>query len=327
MAVRTDYLEEFRLFKGTAGKTWFGLLLAILLIIPATVESYLVFLAALAATHIIIAVGLNLLTGYAGQISLGHAGFIAIGAYTSSLLMLKLNAPFALALPAAGLVAGLFGLVLGFPALRLTGPYLAVATLGFGIAVAQVLVKWEALSGGSIGLHPPKPAFGLLSIDSDTRFYFLSIITMLVMTIGAANLVRSKIGRAFVAIRDSEIAAQAMGVNVPLYKTMAFAISALYAGIGGALMGHLVGYINPDSFGVAASIYFLSMIVIGGLASILGSIVGSIFLTALTHLLSGIKSLPMVIYGGLLILVVIFEPHGLWGRWRRIRLYWRSWPF
>jgi branched-chain amino acid transport system permease protein len=327
MAARTDYLEEIRLFKGVAGKTWFVVLLAMLLAIPVTVESYLVFLVALAAVHIIIAVGLNLLTGYTGQISLGHAGFIAIGAYTSALLMLKLNAPFSLALPAAGLVSGLFGLALGFPALRLTGPYLAVATLGFGIAVAQVLVKWESLSGGSIGLHPPRPAFGPFTIDSDTRFYYLAIAVMLLMTIGAANLVRSRIGRAFVAIRDSEIAAEAMGVDVSRYKTLAFAISAVYSGIGGALMGHLVGYINPDSFGVASSIYYLSMIVIGGLASIFGSIAGSIFLTALTHILSGIKNLPMVIYGSLLILVVIFEPRGLWGRWQRIRQYWRSWPF
>jgi len=327
MAVRTDYLEEIRLFKGAAGKVWFGLLLTTLLVAPATVESYLVFLLALAATHIIIAIGLNLLTGYTGQVSLGHAGFIAIGAYTSALLTLKLNAPFALALPSAGLVSGLFGFLLGLPALRLSGPYLAVATLGFGIAVAQVLVKWEALSGGSLGLHPPRPSFWLLSIDTDTRFYFLTITTMLLMTIAAVNLLKSKIGRAFIAVRDSEIAAQAMGINVSLYKTLAFATSAFYAGIGGSLMGHLVGFINPDSFNVAASIYFLSMIVIGGLGSILGSILGPIFLTGLTHLLSDIKSLPMVVYGVLLILVVIFEPHGLWGRWRKVRVYWRSWPF
>ena len=157
MDVRTDYLQEIRLFRSMAAKCCFALLLVVLLVIPAVVESYLVYLLALAAVHIIIAIGLNLLIGYTGQISLGHAGFMAIGAYASSLLMLKLQFPFLLAFPVAGLIAGLFGLLLGFPALRLTGPYLTIATLGFGIAVAQVLVKWDSLSGGSIGIHPPKP--------------------------------------------------------------------------------------------------------------------------------------------------------------------------
>lgn len=327
MDVRTDSHKEIWLFRSAAARAWFGLLLAVLLVIPVAVESYLVYLFSLAAIHIIIAIGLNLLVGYTGQISLGHAGFIAIGAYASSLLMLKLHLPFAVALPAAGIIAGLFGFLLGFPALRLTGPYLAIATLGFGIAVAQILVKWEALSGGSIGIHPPKPSLGPLAVSTETRFYYLVVSLMLLMTIGAVNLVRSKIGRAFIALRESDIAAQAMGVNLTLYKTLAFALSAFYAGIGGGLMGHLIGFISPESFNLLASIYFLSMIVIGGLASILGSVLGAIFLTALTHLLSGIQNLPMVIYGAFLILVVMFEPNGLRGRWEKIRLYWRLWPF
>jgi len=150
---------------------------------------------------------------------------------------------------------------------------------------------------------------------------------MLLMTIGAANLMRSKIGRAFIAVRDSDIAATAMGVNLTLYKTLAFAVSAFYAGIGGSLMAHLIGFISPESFNLLVSIQFLSMIVIGGLASILGSILGAIFLTALPYFLSGIKDLPMVIYGACLIVVVMFEPHGLRGRWGKIRHYWRLWPF
>ena len=327
MNLQTDYREEIRLFKSTAAKVWFGLLLLALLAIPMLLESYLLSLLALAAIHIIIAIGLNLLIGYTGQISLGHAGFIGIGAYTSSLLMLKLHLPFVLALPAAGVAAGLFGFLVGLPALRLTGPYLAIATLGFGIAVGQVLVRWEALSGGSLGIHPPKPSIGPLVLSSETHFYYLAVSTMLLMTLGAANLVKSRIGRAFIAIRESEIAALAMGVNLTLYKTLAFAVSAFYAGIGGSLMGHLIGYISPDGFNFLVSIYFLSMIVIGGLASILGSILGALLLTALPYLLSGIKNLPMVIYGACLILVVMFEPHGLRGRWTKFRLYWHSWPF
>lgn len=327
MDLRSDYLQEIRLFRSTAAKCWFALLVVVLLVIPALVESYLLYLAALAAVHIIIATGLNLLIGYTGQISLGHAGFMAIGAYTSSLLMLKLHVSFALAFPIAGLIAALFGFLLGFPALRLSGPYLAVATLGFGIAIAQIAVRWDSLSGGSIGIHPPKPSFGQYILSRETHLYYLSILTMLLMTIGAVNLMRSKIGRAFVAVRDSDIAAAAMGVNLALYKTLAFALSAFYAGIGGSLMAHLVGFISPESFNLLVSIQVLSMVVIGGLASIQGSILGAIFLTALPYFLSGMKNLPMVIYGACLILVVMFEPHGLRGRWERIRLYWRMWPF
>ncbi len=325
--VKTDYLEDIRLFKTTAAKLWFGLLLLALLVTPTLLESYLLSLLTLAAIHIIIAIGLNLLIGYTGQISLGHAGFIAIGAYTSSLLMLKLHLTFALALPAAGVVAGLFGFLVGLPALRLTGPYLAIATLGFGIAVGQILVKWEALSGGSLGIHPPKPSIGPLVLRTETHFYYLAVSMMLLMTFMAVNLTKSKIGRAFVALRESEIAALAMGVNLTLYKTLAFAISAFYAGIGGSLMAHQVGYISPDGFNLLVSIYFLSMIVIGGLASILGSILGALLLTALPYFLSGIKNLPMVIYGACLIMIVMFEPHGLRGRWTKIHLYWRLWPF
>ena len=327
MTLQTDYRKEIRLFNSTAAKVWFGLLLLGLLAIPTVLESYLLSLLALAAIHIIIAIGLNLLIGYTGQISLGHAGFIAIGAYTSSLLMLKLHLPFVLALPAAGAVAGLFGFLVGLPALRLTGPYLAIATLGFGIAIGQVLVRWEALSGGSLGIHPPRPSIGRLVLNTETHFYYLAVSMMLLMTLGAANLVKSRIGRAFIAIRESEIAALAMGVNLTLYKTLAFAVSAFYAGIGGSLMGHLIGYISPDGFNFLVSIYFLSMIVIGGLASIFGSILGALLLTALPYLLSGIKNLPMVIYGACLILVVMFEPQGLRGRWTKFRLYWQLWPF
>ncbi len=327
MELRTTYLHEIRLFKSTATKVWLALLLLALLITPALIESYLVYLLALAAVHIIIAIGLNLLVGYSGQISLGHAGFMAIGAYASSLLMLKLHLPFVLALPLAGLLAGVFGLLVGFPALRLSGPYLAIATLGFGIAVAQTLVKWESLSGGSLGIHPPSPSFGPLIMRTETQHYYLVVTIMVVLTIAAANLMKSKIGRAFIAIRESETAALAMGVNLTLYKTLAFAISAFYAGIGGSLMGHLVGFISPESFNPLVSIYFLSMIVIGGLASILGAILGAVLLTALPHYLAGLKNLPMVIYGACLVLITMFEPYGLSGRWAKIRLYWKLWPF
>lgn len=236
--------------------------------------------------------------------------------------MLKLHLPFALALSAAVVVAGFFGFLVGLPALRLTGPYLAIATPGFGIAVGQILVKWEALSGGSLGLHPPTPSIGPLILSTETHFYYLAVSMMLLMTLGAANLMKSKIGRAFIAVRESEIAALAMGVNLTLYKTLAFAVSAFYAGVGGSLMGHLIGYISPEGFNLLLSIYFLSMIVTGGMASILGSILGAILLTALPYFLSGIKNLPMVIYGACLILVVMFEPYGLKGRWMKLRLYW-----
>lgn len=274
--------------------------------------NYYLYLLSLAGVWAIAALGLNLLTGYAGQISIGHAGFVAIGAYTSALLALKAGFPFWAALPVAGVVSAIVGLALGVPALRLSGPYLAIATLGFVVAVEQVSDKWSAVTGGFQGLKVPRPAFGPLEIADDRGLYALTLILVAAMTWLAINLVRSPVGRAFIALRDSEPAAQATGVSPTRFKVLAFAVSAFYGGVAGSLYAHLVGFISPPDFNLAVSIFLVSVIVVGGLASIPGTLVGAVFLTLFFQRLSGLRDLRSVIYGLGLILVVIFLPGGLW---------------
>ncbi|MFQ5401471.1 MAG: branched-chain amino acid ABC transporter permease [Anaerolineae bacterium] len=300
---------------------WIVLMLTAL-VIPFILPGYLIFIVTLGGVWAIAAVGLNLLTGYTGQISIGHAGFVSLGAYTSALLTLKAGLSFWLALPIAGIVAGIVGFGLGLPALRLSGPYLTIATLGFGVAVAQIAQKWEPVTGGFQGLHPPRPSFGSWALESDAALYLLVLAVLLLMTWLAANLLHSPYGRAFIALRDSEPAAQAAGISLARYKTLAFALSAFYAGVAGSLYAHLVGFISPPDFGLSVSIFLISIIVIGGLASLPGSILGAVVLTVLFQRLSGLRDLRSVVYGVSLVLMVIFLPGGL----ARIRLPVRLWP-
>lgn len=292
---------------------------AVLAVLPWFLGPYPTYILALAGVYTVAAIGLNLLTGYAGQMSLGHAGFIAIGAYTSALLTIKLGWSFWLALPAAGVLTGVLGLVLVIPALRLSGLYLAIATLGFGAAVPQLLVKWDALSGGYNGLKPPRPELFGWTLETDWALYYLVMVVTIIMTWLALNLIKSRTGRALVAVRDSEIAAQAMGISMVRYKSIAFVVSSFYAGVAGSLYAHLVGFISPNDFSLVMSINLLSVIVIGGLASIPGSILGALFLVLLPQLLSGVKNLSSAVYGLALIAVVIFLPGGLWGWWMTAR--------
>jgi branched-chain amino acid transport system permease protein len=307
----------------------------------------------LMAIHVIVTIGLNILVGYTGQISLGHAGFFAIGSYGTILLMTNFNIPFFLALLLAGFIAAFFGFILGIPALRLEGPYLAIATLGFGMGITQVIGRWQVF-GGRMGLEAPPldiiQPFGSYNLESDRQLYFLIIPITFLLLMAARNLMRTKVGRAFIAIRDSDIAAETMGVNLVYYKTLAFAVSAFYAGIAGGLMAFLLGFISPVSYNFILSIYFLAFVIIGGLGSIFGSIMGGIFMTYLMLVLDKIQELPYfgpalisfseqwmsisgvsnisnIIFGLIIVLVVVFEPLGLYGFWIRTKIYWKMWPF
>lgn len=303
---------------------------------PLRFGTYRTFQVSEIAMWAIVALGLNILTGYNGQISLGHSAFVAVGGYTAAILMVDYGWPFWSTIILGGVIAGTLGFLIGVPALRLTGPYLAIATLGLALATPQILKKYDGLTHGTQGINvrpevPEPPAFiedwfGI-HLSNDEWIYFLALFIALVMLILAINIVRSRIGRAFVAIRDSEIAAQAMGISVPRYKTMAFAISAFYAGIAGGTYAQVVGYVSPESFNFLLSINFLTTIVIGGLASILGSILGAtglILVPELSDLVSFIPgaSLPAELswafYGGALILVMIFAPYGLAGLVHRL---------
>jgi len=298
--------------------------------VPLQFGSYRVFQATTIAMWAIVALGLNLLTGYNGQISLGHGAFVAVGGYAAAILMFDYDWPFWATIPVGAVLTGAIGFAIGVPALRLTGPYLAIATLALAISTPQILLKYEGLTHGSQGINvqsPPPPPILDEGLNQTQWLYFLALAIAIIMTIIAWNIVRSRVGRAFVAIRDSEIAAQAMGISVPLYKTMAFAISAFFAGVCGALYVQVIGFVSPRSFDVLQSINYLTTIVVGGLASILGSILGAaafVLVPEINTLLRDVFRLqvadqaPGVIYGASLILVMIFMPYGFAGFIRRL---------
>jgi branched-chain amino acid transport system permease protein len=316
--------------------------LAALLVLPQVLGSewtWLILLLDRALIFAIMAIGLNLLTGVTGQISIGHAAFMAVGAFTSYGLTHFYGIPFWGALPVAGLVAGVVGYILGFPALRLSGNYLAIATLGFGVAIPQLLNIWESLTGGWTGVKPAAPYLFGFSFREDKPYFYLVLIALWLMAGLAANLVKSRTGRAFIALRDSEVAAQAMGISLTKYKTIAFAVSAFYAGIGGSLYAHLINYISPADFGMGISLELFTIICLGGLGSVNGSIVGAIFMSFLpkatekislalqrsgafehSHFLSNMfKNLNQVLTGIILILVVLYLPMGLVDLWRKAK--------
>jgi branched-chain amino acid transport system permease protein len=270
-------------------------------------------------------VGQNLLMGYAGQVSFGQAGFLAVGAYTFGHLRI-VGAPFPVALVAAGLAAGAVGWVVGFPSLRLKGPYLAIATLGFGTAVYQIFANVGVLSGGREGLALP-PLVPVGGLSRDVHVYCLYFGVFLLFTAAAYNLVSSFVGRAFVAIRDSDIAAEAMGVNLARYKLLAFAISSFYTGVHGGLLAQYLGHLEPQTFNVQETITFFVAVIVGGLASIEGSVMGAAFAILVPALFGDFRWAVPVLFGASILAVLIFEPLGLAGLWLKTRLYFRMWPF
>jgi branched-chain amino acid transport system permease protein len=246
--------------------------------------------------------------------------------------------PFPVALAAAAGLSAAVGLVVGLPALRVKGIYLGMATLSFGFIVEEVLARWESVTGGNAGIHIKKPNIFGWVLETEIQFYFLCLLLTVVATVGILNLLRSPTGRAFVAIRDSEISAQSMGIHLAQYKTMSFAISAALAGVAGALYGHKLQFISPDQFNILQSIDLLLMIVIGGLGSVHGAFLGAIFLITMPQLISLVKDylppvvgqapgLQGVVYGAVLIAFVLFEPLGLYGRWLKVRTYLEMFPF
>ena len=252
-----------------------AILLVVLIALPLILPGYRIFTVNYMAIFVIVGLGMNLLIGDTGQVSLGHAGFLAVGAYTTVLMMTELGAPFPLALPVGGLVTAGFGFLLGLPALRLQGPYLAIVTLGFGIAVTQI-IGHSAFFGGHMGLVVPTATLGPISLSGDVSQYYVIVGTALVLALCARNLSVTRVGRAFRAVRDSEIAAATMGVDVAYYKTLSFALSAAFAGIAGGLLALMIGFISPGVFNFLLSLMFLAMVVFGGIGSIPGAVLGSI---------------------------------------------------
>ncbi len=313
---------------------WLGaaVLLAVLLVLPFLVKNYRVFQFNLVLVYAIAILGLNMLTGFNGQISLGHGAFYALGAYTAAVLMDKLGVPYWLTLPIAGALCFAFGFMVGFPALRLAGHYLALATFALALAVPQLLKykKIEAYTGGVQGLVLNKPEapfeFSLFGqpLSPDRWLYFFSLAVTILMFVLAYNLLRGRVGRALVAIRDHPIAATAMGINLPMFKSLTFGVSAAFTGVAGALGAIAVAFVSPDSFTVTLSIFLLVGVVVGGLASIPGAIFGAIFIQYVPNISDQIsKSAPAAIYGVLLIALMYLMPMGVMGMlhklWARLR--------
>lgn len=291
--------------------------LAICAAVGPFLDNYLLYILSLIGVYAIFALGYNLLMGYAGQFDFGQAAFLAIGAYAVAVLQVKLGLPFALALPLGGVIAVLFGLVIGVIVLRLGGFYLALVTLGFHQTVVLGIALWTSLTGGFQGMSVPRPAIAGLE-DNLVLFYIVAGVAV-VLTQVAVNLLRTRIGLAFIAIRDSDIAAQAMGVNLTKYRVMAYGLSAFYGGIAGGLLSILLSYITPEGFGLVETLKVLTMITVGGMGSVAGSIIGAVVMTLSTEMLRLPKVSVEISNGVLLMLFIMLMPTGIHGLYLKLR--------
>jgi branched-chain amino acid transport system permease protein len=317
-----------------------------IVVVPLTAGEYYISILNLILIAIVGALGLNILVGYTGQVSIGHGAFMSVGAYTAANLITRLDAPFWIAIPAGGLMAALIGIIVGIPSLRIKGIYLAIATLA-----AQLIIEWtinhvQWISGGvQASIAIPRPSVFGFVLKREVQIYLFLMFFVVLALVGTLNLVRSRIGRAFVAIRDQDIAAEIIGINIFRYKLYAFAISSFYAGVAGVLESYYLGIANYEQFQIDVSIDYLAMVIIGGLGSVLGSVFGAIFVTLLpiatrwflnsfggvifsnADLLNVVPNLRLVIFGVLIIFFLVVEPEGLNRLWRNIRNYFRVWPF
>ncbi len=334
---KTRYDQDIVLAKHGGQKFWYGLLLLVLLAAPWWLEDYGLAQLTFILIYSIVGLGLMVLAGFTGLFSIGHAAFLGVGAYTQAVLAAQ-GWPFPLSLAAAAALSAVVGAVVGIPALRVKGIYLGIATLSFGFIVEEVLARWESVTGGNAGMSVGNVQMFGWTADSGTSFYFVCLVITVLCTLAVLNLLRSPTGRAFVAIRDSEISAQSMGIHLAYYKTLSFSISAALAGIGGALYAHMIRFLSPDQFNIIQSIDLLLMVVIGGLGSVHGAFLGAAFLIGMPQAISFFKDflpdaigqapgLKSVIYGAVLILFVLFEPWGIYGRWLKMRTWFQLFPF
>jgi branched-chain amino acid transport system permease protein len=327
---------------------WTVAILAVLFfaVIPLALHEYYLTIANLVWIAVIGALGLNILVGYTGQVSIGHGAFMSVGAYTAANLATRLDSPWPVNLLAGGLMAAAVGAVVGIPSLRIKGLYLAIATLA-----GQLIIEWTInhvtfISGGvQASIEVPRPRLGTMVLSSQRDMYFFLLVFVVLAIVGTMNLVRSRVGRAFIAIRDQDIAAEIIGIDIFRYKLLAFAISSFYAGMTGVLYTYFLGIANYEQFQIGVSIDYLAMIIIGGLGSVLGSIFGAIFVTLLPIVirlsmeafgglflpqqvvLNLIPNLRLMMFGALIVFFLIVEPDGLNRLWRNIRSYFRIWPF
>ena len=344
---KTSYAADMALFPLPIAR-WTLLAIVVLFaaILPLSLHEYYLSIINLVLIAIVGALGLNILVGYTGQISVGHAAFMSVGAYTAANLAVRLDLPFWITLPAGGLMAALIGAIVGIPSLRIKGLYLAIATLAGQLIIEWIINHTPAISGGAqASIQVPRPMLFGYELKTQGQLYFFLLFFAALAIVATLNLVRSRIGRAFIAIRDQDIAAEIIGINIYRYKLLSFAISSFYAGVCGVLYTYYLGIANYEQFQIVVSIDYLAMIIIGGLGSVLGSILGAVFVTMLPIVLrtlmeplaglffssgemsSVIASTRLVLFGGLIIFFLVVEPEGLNRLWRNIRNYFRVWPF
>lgn len=324
MLFRERYEQDLWLIRGAQAWIVAGIAGALLIALPFLFKGYVIYNVTLFFVYALVALSLSVLVGLTGQVSLGHAGFLAAGAYTQWALT-DMGLPFLVALVATTIIVAILGVIIGLPALRLEGPYLAIATLGFGLAIQQILNNWRYM-GASTGKLMNRPEFFGIDFWSDRNYYYLVLVIAGLATWMLFNLERSHIGRAFRATRDADLAAQMSGIGLARFKTLAFIISAGVAGLAGALFGPLVGYITPESFNLLLSIKFLLMTIVGGLGFLPGALLGAGFITGLDAYLTTFRNWSQLVFGVVVIGIMMLEPAGLYGRWLKIKRFWKTWP-
>jgi branched-chain amino acid transport system permease protein len=342
---KEHYGQELTIFETDFGRMWAFIGIAFLFgAVPLISSPYLLYVINMTGIAAIAALGLNILIGFTGQISLGHGAFFGVGAYAGAILATRVGLPLWISIPAAGLVTAIVGMIFGIPSGRLKGLYLTIATLAGQFIIEYILVHWESLTKGTMGIMLPAANLFGLAINSDTRFFYLIFICLVGLTFVASNLMRTRYGRAFIAIRDNDRAAEGMGIPIFFYKLLAFAVSSFYAGFAGALWAYYMRSISTEPFTLGLSVEYIAMVIIGGLGSIPGSIFGAIFITGLNEVLrfatdammnisalSGfglnMASLREFAFGLAIVLFILFEPKGLAELWRIVRSTFRLWPF
>jgi len=336
------YQNDERIFQTGFVKAFLIAFLLACILFPIFASKYMVSIMIEVGIAIIACHGLNLLTGFTGQISLGHSAFMGVGAYTCSILIGKTGVPFFIALPMAGVMAALVGMIFGIPSLRLRGLYLAMATIAAQFIIEFTIRRWDNLTGGVEGMYVDPGSLGPFHFNDYIHLYYLTFFLAVLATLASKNIVRSRSGRAFVAIRDRYLAAEVIGVNLFKYRLMSFSVSSFFAGIAGALLAQFLQVITHESFTIHQSIDYLAMCIIGGLGHILGGIFGVGFWFILERVLEVLTtslnsafpdhitwfvSIREIVFGFVIVFFLIFEPDGLAARWRTIRAYWKLWPF
>jgi branched-chain amino acid transport system permease protein len=337
---RENYAQDMAIFQSRLERGIVAAFILFLFACPYFFSDRILTILTMMGIAVISVHGLNILTGYCGQISIGHAGFMAVGGYTSAVLCAKLGVPFWAALPCGALAAGIAGFIFGLPSLKIKGFYLIMATIAAHFIIIWTIIQLRSITGGPDGLSVPTPTIGGFDLSSKTRYFYLVMAITCLATLLGKNIVRTRAGRAFIAIRDNDLAAEVMGISLWSYKLQAFFIGCVYAGVAGSLLLHYFSFASTDQFPFMDSVWYLGMLIVGGMGSTAGAVFGAVALRLLDELVTVVgpilsaavapqaaASLALISHGMIIIIFLIFEPRGLHHRWEMIKAYFRLWPF